>query len=98
VIGGTVYRGSAIPALQGVYLFGDYTGSRFGALYQCGDKTSEITPIAKNKDPNNPSQAGFSRPSGAPAFQALTAIIEDNAGEWYFVVNRSTLWKVVPGT
>ncbi len=95
VIGGVVYRGSAIPTLQGVYLFGDYQGTRMGALRQCGSQTSPATRIAKNKDPNQPNQPGFSRPEG---FNLLTAVLEDNAGELYFVVNRSSLWKVVPGT
>ncbi|MDB4975192.1 MAG: hypothetical protein JWN48_3533 [Myxococcaceae bacterium] len=97
IMGGYVYRGSAIPQLQGVYLFGDYLGKRFGALRQCGSTTSPITPINKNKDPNAASEAFFGRPAQAPAFAALTAIVEDNAGELYFVANRNSLLKVVPG-
>lgn len=96
-IGGLVYRGTAIPALRGVYLFGDYQGERMGALYQCGSQTSPVTPIGKNKDPNQPAQAGFTPPPGAARFGFLTAIVDDNAGEIYFVVNRNTLWKVVAG-
>jgi hypothetical protein len=32
-----------------------------------------------------------------PAFNALTAIVLDTAGELHFVANRNTLLRVVPG-
>src|SRR5262249_52579310 len=35
IMGGTVYRGTAIPSLNGVYIFGDNQGSELGALYRC---------------------------------------------------------------
>lgn len=97
VIGGPVYRGSALPQLQGVYLFGDYRGERMGALVQCGDKTSPVTNILKNRDPNTPNTPAFTRASGLATFRDLTAIVEDHDGEIYFVANRNSLWKVVPG-
>lgn len=34
VTGGTVYRGAAIPALQGAYLYGDFCDGRVNALHQ----------------------------------------------------------------
>ncbi|WP_437806740.1 PQQ-dependent sugar dehydrogenase [Sorangium sp. So ce1078] len=98
VIGGFVYRGNEVPQLKGVYLFGDYTGGRMGALVQCGDKTSPLTIILKNPDPNTPNAPAFVRQGGLPTFEGLTAIVEDNAGELYFVANRDSLVKIVPGT
>lgn len=98
IIGGHVYRGRAIPALRGTYLFGDYKGARMGALVQCGSKTSAVTPIAKNRDPNAPNAAGFSALAGAPRLGDLTAIVTDNEGEIYLVANRGVLLQVVPGT
>ncbi|WP_437605334.1 PQQ-dependent sugar dehydrogenase [Sorangium sp. So ce834] len=98
VIGGFVYRGTGVPQLKGVYLFGDYTGGRMGALVQCGDKTSPLTLILKNPDPNTPNAPAFTRQGGLPTFEGLTAIVEDNAGELYFVANRNSLVKIVPGT
>lgn len=98
VVSGFVYRGSEVPQLRGVYLFGDYTGGRMGALVQCGEKTSPLTVVLKNPDPNAPNAPAFTRQGGLPVFERLTAIVEDNAGELYFVANRNSLVKIVPGT
>jgi glucose/arabinose dehydrogenase len=91
VIGGVVYRGPAMPALQGTYIFGDYKGVRMAALKVCDGKASPATPVLKNKNPNTPNAASF----GADDFSALVAIVEDNEKEMYFVVNRNSLRKVV---
>ena len=94
VMGGQVYRGSALPQLQGVYLFGDYRGRRMIALRQCGSTTSPLTTILKKKDPNQNTPA-FTSVGGAPALADLTAIVADNDGEIYLVADRSTLLKIV---
>lgn len=97
IIGGRVYRGRAIPQLFGVYIYGDYLGKRMATLRQCGGTTSERTAIAKNRDANDPSALSFGVASpGQPPFDALTAIVEGDDGELYFVANRSSLLKVVP--
>ncbi|MET0340101.1 MAG: PQQ-dependent sugar dehydrogenase [Polyangiales bacterium] len=95
IIGGHVYRGRAIPSLAGTYLFGDYTGARLGAVMHCGTKTSAPSPILKNRDPNAPSTSALTRVGSTPALKALTAIVEDDDGELYFVANRSALLKLV---
>jgi hypothetical protein len=42
IIGGYVYRGRAIPQLQGQYVFADYPGSWFGTIkYENGKVTSQ---------------------------------------------------------
>ncbi|WP_437585718.1 PQQ-dependent sugar dehydrogenase [Sorangium sp. So ce1000] len=98
VVSGFVYRGSGVPQLKGVYLFGDYAGGKMGALMQCGTQTSPVTVINKNPDPNAPNAPAFARQGNLATFEALTAIVEDNAGELYFVANRNSLLKIVPGT
>jgi glucose/arabinose dehydrogenase len=94
IMGGIVYRGSGIPALNGAYIFGDYTAPYVGAFYRCNGQSSPIAAINKNCDPNL-SEACFSPKSGAGLSQ-LTAIVRGNDGEMYFVGNRDTLYKVVP--
>jgi hypothetical protein len=96
VIGGYVYRGSALPQLRGVYLFGDYEGDRMVALRQCGMRTSPHTVILKNRNANMPSTPSFAR--GQPAFNLLTAIVQGNDSELYFVADFVRLLKVVPGS
>ncbi len=51
VTGGVVYRGSAIPDLQGTYFFGDYCTSKIWSMrydgsnvYEYLDRTSELVP------------------------------------------------------
>lgn len=96
VIGGIVYRGSALPELQGVYVFGDYVGKRMASLRQCGVATSPVTPILKRCDINEPNAACLQSLNGAPAFSELRAVVEDHAGEMYVVANGNSLLKVVP--
>jgi hypothetical protein len=94
VIGGVVYRGSGVPKLAGAYVTGDYAGARMVAFYQCDATTSPARNIRKQCDPNAPNEACF---QGA-SLDSLVAIVEDNGGEIYFVANRNSLLKVVPGT
>ncbi len=94
IMGGVTYRGQALPQLAGVHLYGDYTGARMRALRKCGDLMSPIATIDKDCDPNAPDEACF-RHANVPSFRELTAMVEDGAGELYFVANRSLLLKVV---
>jgi len=92
-VGGVVYRGSAIPELNGTYIFGDYYGQRLGALQQCESGTSPVAVIRKNCDPNFPESCL----SSERYFDELTAIVEGNDGEIYLVANGDSLFKVVRG-
>lgn len=96
IIVGPVYRGRALPALEGALLFGDYAGVRMAALRQCGAQTSPLAIVRKRRDVNS-TERYFALPA-MQTFNELTAIVRDQEGELYFVANRSTLFKLVPGT
>lgn len=96
IVGGRVYRGTALPELQGTYLFGDYYGRRLGAFVQCGTQRSPVAVIRKNCDPNF-DEPCLRAPAGAPAFVELTAIVEGHDDELYLVANGDSLLKIVRG-
>lgn len=48
IVGGYVYRGSAIPCLQGYYLYGDYGTHRYWAMRWNGSAATEHTEITAN--------------------------------------------------
>lgn len=97
IVGGAVYRGTAIAELRGAYLFAEFYPNRpVRALYQCGEQTSEITTIEKRCDPNQPNVACFVSVGGAPALAQVAAIVEGNDGELYIPANGNALLKIVP--
>jgi glucose/arabinose dehydrogenase len=97
IVGGAVYRGSAVPELYGAYLFSEFYPNRpLRALYRCGDRTSEVTVIQKRCDPNTPDAACFTPVGGAPQLSQTGAIIEGNDGELYIPANGNAILKIVP--
>jgi glucose/arabinose dehydrogenase len=97
VVGGTVYRGSAIPELRGAYFFGEYyAGHHMGALYQCGNKTSPVLTIRKGCDANFPNDSCMVPTDGSDELGDLGSIVAGNDGELYVTANRNSLFKVVP--
>jgi len=97
IVGGPVYRGSAIPELYGAYFFGEYYANHdMRALYQCGSKTSEVRIIHKQCDPNLPNDACFIPVGGAPKLTEVGAVVQGNDGELYLAANGNALLKIVP--
>lgn len=85
IIGGRVYHGTAIPALDGVYLFADFYGSRLGALRACqsGVHGPVAVPLA-----DIPAPGGLSD---------ISAIVEGTDGELYLTYGQSTrLGRLAP--
>jgi len=81
ITGGHVYRGTAIPALRGVYLFGDPYADHVGALRFCDGMV---------RGPVRATDLGG-------LASALVSFGEDADGELYLLYLDGTVLKVVPG-
>jgi glucose/arabinose dehydrogenase len=82
IVGGYVYRGGAIPALTGVYLFGDSYSGFVRGLRQCGGSVT--------LGPSN--IAGLD--TGATGGAGLVSFGEDNAGELYLVYLTGQVMRI----
>lgn len=92
IIGGYVYRGCTIPALQGTYFYADYNDDKIRSLiYDSGtgtvsneiDRTSELAP------------------GGGLAIQSIASFGEDGFGELLIVEHRNNVgevYKIVDAT
>ncbi len=78
VIGGSVYRGSAIPALRGTYFFTDFYGNTRTFVYDvASDSISDVVSLASDLNP-------------AENDQGLVSIQTGGDGELYFVSRGSS--------
>jgi glucose/arabinose dehydrogenase len=89
VIGGYVYRGSQVPALQGKYVFGDYLSpAKIFALDYDGTTASNFADITPLLFPTR--QGGFT-------LSAPSSFGEDANGELYIVdLGAGAVYKIVP--
>ncbi len=75
VIGGYVYRGTALPELRGTYFFADFTNARVYSLRVEGLHVVELTDWSPQLNPSGETLA----------FSGLASFGEDAAGELYLV-------------
>lgn len=87
VIGGQVYRGSAIASLQGAYLYGDYCSGRIWSFRWDGQRATQ--PLEHT--------AELVPPSGG-ALNLLVSFGRDLAGELYLMRDSGELYKIVAFT
>jgi glucose/arabinose dehydrogenase len=88
VIGGYVYRGSAIPTLQGKYIFGDYLASKIFSLDYNGTAASNFQEITSQLFPT--------RTGGFPLINP-SSFGEDANGELYICdIGAGAVYKIVP--
>lgn len=85
VIGGEVYRGSAIPTLVGTYFFADYCSSQLwsfsyvgGSVTNLQNRTTELTPPAGQGTITNPTSYGL-----------------DANGEMYITTLGGSVYKII---
>ena len=88
ISGGYVYRGSAIPCLQGAYLFADYcSGDIFTFRRLAAGGVTEVT-----------QRRGELTPPGGGSISNVTSFGEDASGELYICdLNGGEVFKIVLG-
>jgi hypothetical protein len=108
ICGGFLYRGSAIPVMQGKYLFGDYDANAFTGL----PANAMVIGIEETSPGVWTQPALVNLVGGNPLLTHMLAIGRDEAGEIYLALQRATgpqndpvtglptggIYKIVPGT
>jgi glucose/arabinose dehydrogenase len=82
ITGGYVYRGAAIPALDGLYFFADYCDGILWSLRRDGDGVSDIQSYADTFG----------------SLGQVTSFGVDSAGEMYLMTQDGLLQKFVPAS
>jgi glucose/arabinose dehydrogenase len=86
ITGGVVYRGCAIPTLQGTYFFADYCANTIWSLRYNGSTVSEFTNRTAALDP-----------PGALSIASVTSFGEDAYGEMYICDSTGgEVFKMIP--
>jgi glucose/arabinose dehydrogenase len=85
VTGGYVYRGCAVPDLQGTYFFADYCSAKIWSLRYDGTTITEFTDRTAELDP-----------PGGETINSVTSFGEDGLGEMYICDQGGELFKIVP--
>jgi hypothetical protein len=88
VIGGYIYRGTQVPALQGKYVFGDYLSRKIFTLDYDGTTVSNFQDITAQLFPTRQGGFNLSNPS---------SFGEDANGELYITdIGNGSVYKIVP--
>lgn len=84
IIGGYVYRGSAMPWLQGAYFYSDYVEGKVRSLRNSNGNVIDEIDWTGNMDPGGNTNFGF-----------FSSFGEDSAGELYLVSLFGDIFKII---
>ncbi len=84
IIGGAVYRGCAIPGLQGAYFFADYCSARIWSLRWSGGAVSNVI-----------DRTAELHPAGGLSIDLVSGFGEDADGELYILDLGGEVFRVV---
>ncbi len=82
IIGGHVYRGSAVPNLRGTYFYADYCGGWIRSFRYQGAQATELMDWSGVLDPGG----------------NVTSFGEDAAGELYVTTRSGRLYRITPAS
>jgi len=85
VTGGYVYRGNAIPDLQGTYFFADFCSDQIWSFRYDGATLTELTDRTSELAPGN----GLS-------LESISSFGEDDTGELYILDLNGEIFKICP--
>lgn len=85
VIGGAVYRGAAMPGLQGRYFYADYFQPRVFSFVQSGGVATSPREFTEDLDAKR------------ELLEGIVALSEDGVGEMYVCCITGPVYKLVPG-
>ena len=86
IIGGYVYRGSAIPAMQGTYFFADHGFTTLWSFLYDGNTVSDQVDHTNELEPDGPN-----------TINSISSFGEDADGELYIVdIGDGEIYKIVP--
>ena len=86
IIGGDVYRGNAIPALSGAYMFGDYCSGRIWTLVYAGGQVTQLVDRSAELAPGGGHAISNPVAFGTNGFGEI--LIVDQAGGDVYVVGE----------
>ena len=96
IIGGYIYRGTQFPALQGIYVFGDYLGPIGGSATIFSLNYDGVT-ASNFQDITTPQLFPIPTTSGNISLTNLSSVGEDAAGELYFTdIGSGNVYKLSP--
>ena len=89
ITGGFVYRGEAVPAIAGLYFFGDYCTDRIWTLRMVDGVATDVQDRTGELAPGEPGQS----------IDAIVGFGQDGAGELYIIDRQGSqgeIYKIVP--
>jgi len=84
ITGGYVYRGAAIPELDGTYFYGDFCTGKIWSFKRSGSGTAQLV-----------DRTAELRPQAGGTINNITSFGEDDRGEIYIVDRDGEIYKIV---
>jgi hypothetical protein len=88
ITGGRVYRGCAMPELQGTYLYCDYASNNYWSFRY--DGTTQTGFVQRNSE--------FRTAVGGQSVSGVVGYAEDHSGELYVIAHGGSIYKIIPAS